>query len=161
MLSFLGSYDFIRPHIRLQIQQIPQNELESDWYDVTLQVKERKSTLYAWETSSSENEHHWTVFGLAPYTKYKFRVVIHMVGSQLPTEDYLDVQDTESVSSIVTQPSLTVRTELSKVEGPSKPTIISVHQVRIYFAWPYCIICLLYTSPSPRDQRGSRMPSSA
>ena len=25
------------------------------------------------------------------------------------------------------------------------------------YAWP----CLLYTSPSPRDQRGSRMPSSA
>ena len=24
-----------------------------------------------------------------------------------------------------------------------------------------CKICLLYTSPSPRDQRGSRMPSSA
>ena len=24
-----------------------------------------------------------------------------------------------------------------------------------------CISCLLYTSPSPRDQRGSRMPSSA
>ena len=26
---------------------------------------------------------------------------------------------------------------------------------------PACYICLLYTSPSPRDQRGSRMPSSA
>ena len=25
---------------------------------------------------------------------------------------------------------------------------------------PFCV-CLLYTSPSPRDQRGSRMPSSA
>ena len=25
----------------------------------------------------------------------------------------------------------------------------------------YCTFCLLYTSPSPRDQRGSRMPSSA
>ena len=24
-----------------------------------------------------------------------------------------------------------------------------------------CQACLLYTSPSPRDQRGSRMPSSA
>ena len=24
-----------------------------------------------------------------------------------------------------------------------------------------CETCLLYTSPSPRDQRGSRMPSSA
>ena len=27
--------------------------------------------------------------------------------------------------------------------------------------WPCCSCCLLYTSPSPRDQRGSRMPSSA
>ena len=27
--------------------------------------------------------------------------------------------------------------------------------------WIYRITCLLYTSPSPRDQRGSRMPSSA
>ena len=26
---------------------------------------------------------------------------------------------------------------------------------------PFSLICLLYTSPSPRDQRGSRMPSSA
>ena len=26
---------------------------------------------------------------------------------------------------------------------------------------PASRICLLYTSPSPRDQRGSRMPSSA
>ena len=28
-------------------------------------------------------------------------------------------------------------------------------------AWVLCALCLLYTSPSPRDQRGSRMPSSA
>ena len=28
-------------------------------------------------------------------------------------------------------------------------------------ASPNCSTCLLYTSPSPRDQRGSRMPSSA
>ena len=28
-----------------------------------------------------------------------------------------------------------------------------------FFEWIY--FCLLYTSPSPRDQRGSRMPSSA
>ena len=139
MQSFLGSYDFIRPHIRLQIQQIPQNELESDWYDVTLQVEERTSTLNARETSSSDDEHHWTVFGLAPYTKYKFRVVILLVGSKLQSDDYLDVHDTESVSSIVTQPSFTVRTEPSKVEGPSKPTIISVHQVRKHFTWPYYI----------------------
>ena len=28
-------------------------------------------------------------------------------------------------------------------------------------AGPAFVACLLYTSPSPRDQRGSRMPSSA
>ena len=28
-------------------------------------------------------------------------------------------------------------------------------------AFDYILDCLLYTSPSPRDQRGSRMPSSA
>ena len=31
------------------------------------------------------------------------------------------------------------------------------HPARLAQAWD----CLLYTSPSPRDQRGSRMPSSA
>ena len=30
---------------------------------------------------------------------------------------------------------------------------------RVELAWP--VTCLLYTSPSPRDQRGCRMPSSA
>ena len=29
------------------------------------------------------------------------------------------------------------------------------------FSGGHVLICLLYTSPSPRDQRGSRMPSSA
>ena len=29
------------------------------------------------------------------------------------------------------------------------------------YGWAVSLICLLYTSPSPRDQRGSRMPSSA
>ena len=43
--------------------------------------------------------------------------------------------------------------------------------MRMPMTWRHCevaklrsgqpVICLLYTSPSPRDQRGSRMPSSA
>ena len=32
---------------------------------------------------------------------------------------------------------------------------------RAQFDRPFYEYCLLYTSPSPRDQRGSRMPSSA
>ena len=34
-------------------------------------------------------------------------------------------------------------------------------QVRLEAAGGFTVVCLLYTSPSPRDQRGSRMPSSA
>ena len=38
----------------------------------------------------------------------------------------------------------------------------SVTHQRDAAEWRYGVIsCLLYTSPSPRDQRGSRMPSSA
>ena len=45
----------------------------------------------------------------------------------------------------------------------SGPAILaSSHQaVMDSFYFPLLCPCLLYTSPSPRDQRGSRMPSSA
>ena len=33
--------------------------------------------------------------------------------------------------------------------------------IRNGHTYTHCRDCLLYTSPSPRDQRGSRMPSSA
>ena len=45
-----------------------------------------------------------------------------------------------------------------------------IRNVLLWYSWTnpacgycqsYTYICLLYTSPSPRDQRGSRMPSSA
>ena len=42
-------------------------------------------------------------------------------------------------------------TSLSKISG-----IIDYRPEELYIK-----VCLLYTSPSPRDQRGSRMPSSA
>ena len=40
--------------------------------------------------------------------------------------------------------------ELEEIEDKTRPVIFSAHGV-----------CLLYTSPSPRDMRRSRMPSSA
>ena len=49
------------------------------------------------------------------------------------------------------QPSLAVDDECRDLPLPA--TITGEHQINDG--------CLLYTSPSPRDQRGSRMPSSA
>ena len=36
-----------------------------------------------------------------------------------------------------------------------------INHLEVPFAFARHTTCLLYTSPSPRDQRGSRMPSSA
>ena len=54
-------------------------------------------------------------------------------------------------------------TGTSMVLHPRNPYIPTVHLNYRYFeAGPvWWFGCLLYTSPSPRDQRGSRMPSSA
>ena len=41
-------------------------------------------------------------------------------------------------------------------------TAIRFHPIEIIFSMLFkCALCLLYTSPSPRDKRQSRMPSSA
>ena len=56
-------------------------------------------------------------------------------------------------------------------ENPSDANADNVYQVSMSIsdgsatgneiAYSVTVTCLLYTSPSPRDQRGSRMPSSA
>ena len=47
-----------------------------------------------------------------------------------------------------------------KIVHAQPPFYVEVHH-KIVDIVESCIHCLLYTSPSPRDQRGSRMPSSA
>ena len=49
---------------------------------------------------------------------------------------------------------------LSDVIAPPYDVIDEAMQTELYEKHP-ANACLLYTSPSPRDQRGSRMPSSA
>ena len=56
-------------------------------------------------------------------------------------------------------PSVHIRPQLDEKAArfiPSEPPVVATRE-RSAHAAP----CLLYTSPSPRDQRGSRMPSSA
>ena len=48
-----------------------------------------------------------------------------------------------------------LRTALGTQGAPPNSVMVSLALFLTFF------ICLLYTSPSPRDQRGSRMPSSA
>ena len=48
-------------------------------------------------------------------------------------------------------------------KADSEKKVISRNKINVYSRLLpiYVPTCLLYTSPSPRDQRGSRMPSSA
>ena len=48
----------------------------------------------------------------------------------------------------------------SRSKSPSKAQVMG-RAIDPFFLISMCGSCLLYTSPSPRDQRGSRMPSSA
>ena len=45
--------------------------------------------------------------------------------------------------------------------GMTGTAVEATDQLRQFYGLHVSVICLLYTSPSPRDQRGSRMPSSA
>ena len=45
--------------------------------------------------------------------------------------------------------------------GKYDPAGNGLNALSVIYTMQLIIICLLYTSPSPRDQRGSRMPSSA
>ena len=61
---------------------------------------------------------------------------------------------------------LTVEVSDAEAVEPAKNLVLhrgrSVrYRVKVYFNSGSSKLCLLYTSPSPRDQRGSRMPSSA
>ena len=50
---------------------------------------------------------------------------------------------------------------LSKQEAQERLTTQGENILEQANTRPWWKVCLLYTSPSPRDQRGSRMPSSA
>ena len=51
--------------------------------------------------------------------------------------------------------------DVIKVERPEKGDDLRTWKVNNISHWWHVYSCLLYTSPSPRDMRRSRMPSSA
>ena len=64
--------------------------------------------------------------------------------------------------------ALSYNAPLSAVSRVSSPSMMAKSKALPFLEQPAHLdgsmagdVCLLYTSPSPRDQRGSRMPSSA
>ena len=71
--------------------------------------------------------------------------VVNSIESMTSATFYFKAEDHNNQSYSVQAESDTLSVVLDKLFAPTD----------------YSYVCLLYTSPSPRDQRGSRMPSSA
>ena len=89
----------------------------------------------------------------------------YIIGSVVGPHPYPDM--VARFQSVISEE---VRWQLKEKEGTEVPDYLVAcvgggsNAAGIYYHYldePKAKICLLYTSPSPRDQRGSRMPSSA
>ena len=123
--------------------------------------------------TSADNPNQWDVFvriaGSSP-DPIVGEVTLYQDGEAIGQESVsASVDDSERLVFTVESPNASLlEVRLSTTEFDSLPTDNSVWlslprtrplQVRVDQDLYSC--CLLYTSPSPRDQRGSRMPSSA
>ena len=70
---------------------------------------------------------------------------------------------TTTANIIMGHPDFEVEKGDVLLEGESLLELEAWERARkgVFLSFQYPQACLLYTSPSPRDQRGSRMPSSA
>ena len=117
------------------------------------------------EYTDDINEPKNTIYGAIGLSK-KAHAIIKKI-------DLTEVKKSEGVISVVTQSDIPGRNDVGPVfDGdPIFPTkkvkfygqpLFAVAAITTELARKAVLkACLLYTSPSPRDQRGSRMPSSA
>ena len=93
-------------------------------------------------------------------TKFKARALHYACVASLVPDDawivHLDEETQPTSSSVKGICKFVTRCERTKDRRRIGQGCILYHR-----SWSSYKFCLLYTSPSPRDQRGSRMPSSA
>ena len=80
----------------------------------------------------------------------------------LDVEGFLkDIREILSTRLLTNHGPFVVRLERAAAEYLGVAHVVAVANGTIGLELALRALCLLYTSPSPRDQRGSRMPSSA
>ena len=81
----------------------------------------------------------------------------------MTTDIEVQWQQSDMIEVTLNQPDdfLKVRETLTRIGVASRKEQKIYQSCHILHKQGKYYICLLYTSPSPRDQRGSRMPSSA
>ena len=93
--------------------------------------------------------------GAKPF--FRRRKVCPFSGDNAPKIDY---KDTRLLQRYISERGKIVPSRITAVSAKKQRELArAIKRARFLALLPYA--CLLYTSPSPRDQRGSRMPSSA
>ena len=80
---------------------------------------------------------------------------------QLNAEDFLPASNEEKQSLVVMRESVNFWKDGIRRLKKNKIAMVSFVFIIAIAIFAYLLPCLLYTSPSPRDMRRSRMPSSA
>ena len=98
------------------------------------------------------------------FKDYWYQGKAELTSYDLEQARYRDIHQGDAVLIFVTEDFS--KKKQVKLDYPSKNPkdavpILKLNSTRKFNTGIYPYSCLLYTSPSPRDQRGSRMPSSA
>ena len=86
---------------------------------------------------------------------------LNAIAASLPHLKQLVVEDCQGVTDDGSAVLASGCRGLTRVDVSGCPRVGEFGDRALLALGRYCNDCLLYTSPSPRDQRGSRMPSSA
>ena len=116
----------------------------SDWTEADLVGKSRQAFSNGW--LGLDTYGRVSLIAVTPIEASEFDALVHSLA-----QHFHEIYGAPSVEAALpaAREELTFMAELC--EDQVENTLLAVHRE----------LCLLYTSPSPRDQRGSRMPSSA
>ena len=132
-------------------------------------------------TALSKTTHINKGYKLLKNKQQRLKYVLELLGvnfqegkESMPQEFLMEMMDlNEAIMDYKMDPSSEVRKKIEgqvsafqqEIEASAQDNIATINmeapQANLLQAIKDYYLCLLYTSPSPRDQRGSRMPSSA
>ena len=108
-----------------------------------------------WEIQNLKKERNAVILGHNYMEPALFHTIPDYVGDSLQ----LSRLAAKSDADVIIFCGVEFMAETAKILNPDKTVLLPASKAGCSLA--ESMTCLLYTSPSPRDQRGSRMPSSA
>ena len=139
--------------------------IKSEWKNINLGIQKAKHDYHSFVFSTiSKNSPDSRTVILRDFDEHKPAIWFH---SDRRSKKILHLEENKNVFALFYDKSRKVQLRINgiadieeDIEQNKKIWDSMRPESKLCYMGPYAP-CLLYTSPSPRDQRGSRMPSSA